>query len=166
MSDPCPKPEGLLGQMECCQSALEPVACSPLHWGPQSPPHLDGVVGHGWIEVSEQILDFDRESRESLGRERVAHGWAAAQLTGMDRLCGRIQPPSLHWLLTWLWAVGSRVQVGKSGSVGTGLQFSNLRVHFRGMESGWPGQVPWHMVFFGSLRDPEICFQPGRQWHV
>lgn len=100
-----------------------PEACGSFPAGPGSPesPHLDGVVGHGWIEVSEQILNFDRKSRESLGREMVGHGCAAAQPTGLDRLCERIQPPGLHWLLTWLWAVGSSVQEGKSGSVGTRL---------------------------------------------
>lgn len=102
----CPKPEILLGRIECCQSALKPVTCSTMHQGPKCLPHLDGVVDRGWIEVSEQILDFNRESQESLGREKdghgwvVSHGWAAAQLTGMDRLYEKVQPPGIHWLLT------------------------------------------------------------------
>lgn len=101
------------GMRSVCPEAL-------MHQGLQSHPHLDGVVGCGWIEVSEQILDLNRESRESLERKMVGHGWAAAELSGMDRLCERIQPPGLHWLLTWLWAVGNSVQVGKGGSMETG----------------------------------------------
>lgn len=100
---------------------------------PRALPYLDGVVGCGWIEVPEQILDFNREVRETLGREMVGHRWAAAQRKGMDRLCEGIRPPGPHWLLTRLWAVGSSVQAG-NGSVGTGLWFSNLRVHGQNME--------------------------------
>lgn len=100
---------------------------------PRALPYLDGVVGCGWNKVPEQILDFNREVRETLGRETVGHGWAAAQLKGMDRLFEGIQPPGPHWLLTRLWAVGSSVQAGK-GSVRIELWFSNLRVRGQGME--------------------------------
>lgn len=90
MSDPCvPNRKYCSNGWNAVSLPLNPVACSPLHRNPQSPPYLDGVVDRGWIEVSEQILDFNREIQQSLGREMVGHGWATAQLMGMDRLCER-----------------------------------------------------------------------------